>query len=74
MTAQFYNGSSPEFQDTAFEPHSGYMFEDAGGIDQLHYSMDAPYDGNIGIDSGHIGKSAPMAWGYVLYWAAHHGA
>lgn len=72
MTAQFYNGSSPEFQDTAFEPHSGYMFEDASGIDQLHYSMDAPYDGNIGIDSGHIGKSAPMAWGYVLYGAAHH--
>ncbi|CZT23629.1 uncharacterized protein RCC_09343 [Ramularia collo-cygni] len=62
MTASFYPGLVPDFDDTAFEPNAGYMFDDSSAMDNFQREMEAPYDGSNGVQSGHPERSASMAW------------
>lgn len=55
----------PGFEDAAFEPHAGYMFDETSGMDQFHRDFEASYNGNIGIEHGDAQALVPMTWEYV---------
>lgn len=65
MSTSFYPGMSREFDDTAFEPHDAYMFDESSGMDHFRREVETSYDVNGGNSSGRPTKPASMAWGYV---------
>lgn len=68
MATSFYPGIVMDFDDTAFEPNAGYIFDESSGTDQLQRDIEASYTSN-GIDDRDASRSASLTWGYVSYGA-----
>lgn len=66
MSNSFYPGLAPEFDDAAFEPNAGYMFDESSGMDQLQRDIEASLDTTSDLQNGHLHGAPSMAWGYVL--------
>jgi len=65
MSTSYFPDLVPEFDDAAFEPNAGYMFDESSGMAQLQRDIEASYDSNSSLQNGHIDGSASMAWRYV---------